>query len=60
MTKEDLKQLRNAVANYMQSEGCSCCRDCEAHERHTNTLAKLLKVPKYNDDSGYNFSRFKG
>jgi len=51
--------MRAAVANYMRSEGCSCCRDSEAHERHTAALGRLLKVPKYKDGSGYNFARFE-
>ena len=51
------KQLREAVANYMQSEGCSCCRS-NNHDEHKNVLGKLLKVPKYKDGSGYDFSKF--
>lgn len=59
MTKADLvKELRNAVADYMTSEGCSCCRDIEAHDRHTKRLAELLDVPMYEDGSGYNFYQF--
>lgn len=53
------KQLREAIANYMQSEGCSCCRDNEAHEVHKEVLGKLLRVPKYDDGSGYDFGKFK-
>lgn len=51
-------KLRKAVANYMRSEGCSCCRDTEAHEKHTAVLAKLLDVPAYDDDSGFEFYHF--
>lgn len=53
------RALRVAVANYMRSEGCSCCRDCDAHVKHAETLAKLLRVPKYPDGSGYNFSKYE-
>lgn len=53
------KEVRNAIANYMQSEGCSCCRDMDAHEENKKVLAKLLNVPKYSDGSGYNFIKFK-
>lgn len=56
--KLDLKKLRTAVANYMKSEGCSCCQDKDAHEQHESDLAYLLKVPKYKDGSGYDFKRF--
>lgn len=54
-----LPEIRRAVADYMQSEGCSCCQDIDGHREHKKTLAKLLKVPKYNDGSGYDFGRFK-
>jgi len=59
---EDLLKFRkaviSAVADYMRSEGCSCCQDYEAHKEHTETLGKLLKVPKYKDGSGRDFSKF--
>ena len=53
-----LQEIRQAVADYMQSEGCSCCQDVEAHNYTAARLAKLLDVPEYDDGSGYNFSRF--
>lgn len=53
------KQVRQAVADYMRSEGCSCCRDVDAHEEHTKRLGKLLKVPMYHDKSGYDFSKYR-
>ncbi len=62
MSKELAKlkaELRAAVANYMHSEGCSCCRDSDAHELHAKKLGKLLNVPKYKDGSGYDFSRYR-
>lgn len=55
MTTEDMKALRTAVADYMRSEGCSCCEDTEAHKKAEAEIAKLLKVKKYKDGSGYNF-----
>lgn len=58
-TELEISKLREAVANYMQSEGCSCCRNREDHELHTKALAKLLKVPKYKDGSGYDFLKYK-
>lgn len=57
--KEFKKLMREAVANYRLSEGCSCCRDVEAHKKHTEALAKLLNVPKYSDGSGYDFSKYQ-
>ncbi len=58
-TTELKKQLREAVANYMSSEGCSCCRDVDGHKQHEEKLAKLLGVKKYSDGSGYDFSKHK-
>jgi len=51
-------KIRKAVANYMSSEGCSCCEGKD-HKDHAETLAKLLDVPMYDDGSGYNFHQFK-
>lgn len=53
------KKIREAIANYMSSEGCSCCRDIDGHRKHTEALAKLLGVPPYSDGSGYDFSKYK-
>lgn len=52
-------QVRTLVADYMRSEGCSCCRDVDAHKEHELALGKFLKVPKYSDGSGCDFSRFR-
>lgn len=51
--------MREAIANYMGSEGCSCCRNTDDHDLHTQHLAKLLNVPKYPDGSGYNFRPYR-
>ena len=60
MNKEkSTKKVREAIANYMYSEGCSCCRDVYNHETNKRILAELLNVPKYDDDSGYNFNQFR-
>lgn len=60
---KDLKafraKMRKAVANYMRSEGCDCCSDRDAHEKHNGVLGKMLNVPKYDDGSGYDFSRYR-
>lgn len=41
-------ELRRAVADYMYSEGCDCCRG-DDHEDHAAVIAKLLGVPMYSD-----------
>jgi len=57
--KNTTADLRTAVADYMHSEGCSCCQDVGAHKEHEAKLAKLLNVPAYSDNSGYDFSIFR-
>jgi hypothetical protein len=52
----DLKRIRVAVANYMRSEGCSCCRSSD-HDKNREVLAKLLRVRKYQD--WYDFTRYE-
>lgn len=53
---ENQKQkILKGVSNYMWSEGCSCCRDIEAHDKHKELLGELLDAPRYDDNSGYDF-----
>jgi methionine aminopeptidase len=59
MTPKERAEIRRLVADYMRSEGCSCCRDSEAHDIHTVALAKALGVRKYGDGSGYDFARHR-
>lgn len=54
-----LADIRRAVADYMRSEGCACCRDSEAHMAHAEALGKLLRVPRYADGSGRDFAKFR-
>lgn len=58
MTRAERAEIRRAVADYMHSEGCGCCSDRDEHEQHKQALAKLLKVPRYSDGSGFDFARF--
>jgi len=53
------KLIRAAIADYMESEGCSCCRIIDDHEAAKERLAKLLNVPKHADGSGYDFAQFR-
>jgi methionine aminopeptidase len=57
--KTEVAQIRQALADYMKAEGCSCCRNEGEHAEAAARLAKLLRVPKYQDGSGYNFARFQ-
>ena len=47
-----LEQIRQAFADYRRAEGCSCCRDIDAHEEAEKRLAELLKPTPYEDGSG--------
>jgi len=58
-TTKEVKKIREAVANYMRSEGCGCCSDGKAHDIHEAILGELLNVPMYDDKSGYNFQQFE-
>jgi hypothetical protein len=58
MKKIDIKKLRSLIADYISSEGCSCCRG-ENHNIHKKRIAELLKVPMYKDKSGYNFGKYE-
>ncbi len=53
-----LEEIRTAVADYLGSEGCSCCRGAD-HDKNQNRLAELLNVPAYSDGSGNNFNSFR-
>lgn len=33
MSRSERKAIRPAVAEYMQSEGCSCCQNIEKHNK---------------------------
>lgn len=56
--KPTLAQIREAVANYMRTEGCSCCGDYNQHDLDRQALGKLLRVKPYEDGSGFDFSRY--
>lgn len=59
MGKQERDEILNALADYIASEGCSCCQNIDAHKAAATRLGKLLRVPKYKDWDGYNFYKFK-
>ncbi len=50
------ERVRTALVAYIDSEGCDCCRDREAHSKAETQLAELLGTPRYDDDSGWDWS----
>lgn len=55
-------ELRTAIADYMYSEGCSCCRNNEAHAINKKRIAELLDVPAQPDgcdDVWFDFSPYR-
>lgn len=52
-----LAQIRTAVADYMWSEGCSCCSDRDKHYEDRERLGKLLRVPR--KDDYYDFQPYR-
>lgn len=54
----DIEIIREAVANYMYSEGCSCCEG-KSHKEDEERLGELLGVDKYDDESGYDFYKYR-
>lgn len=58
MKDQKLDTLRQAVADYMRYEGCSCCRNQDEQDKVKAKLAGLLNVPMYDDGSGYDFNKF--
>lgn len=55
----DRKKILNALADYMYSTGCGCCGNIERSEEAEGRLGKLLRVQKYKDGSGYDFSKYR-
>ena len=53
--KERLIEAKKAFSDYVKSEGCSCCRDSEAHEKAAAKIAAALGFEKYADGSGFDF-----
>lgn len=54
----DFAAMRQAFADYIQSEGCSCCRDSEKHTDAQLRLGKLLRMELYDDKSGVAYNKY--
>lgn len=58
MTKAERDALRTAFADFRFAAGCGCCGNADVRADAEKRLAKLLKIPRYKDRSGYDFARF--
>jgi len=58
IVEEFKKEVRELIANYMRSEGCSCCSDSEAHYINKKLLGELLDCGKYDGEDDYNFHQY--
>lgn len=54
-----IAEVRQALADYIATEGCSCCQDRDGHQEAMNRLGKLLKMKKNPDGIGYDYSKYK-
>ena len=48
------KELRKLIAQVIITEGCDCCEG-ENHNELQDELAKALNIPRFADDSGYDW-----
>lgn len=51
-----VREVREALKDYVESEGCGCCSNYGKHEEAANKLGELLGFDKYLDDSGYDLT----
>lgn len=54
-----LEEIRQAFADYYDSEGCSCCEDTERHKEASLRLGKLLGAEMSDDNSRVNWYKYQ-
>jgi len=59
LTGPKVAEVRAAFADFYAAKGCGCCGDHEGMEKAGNRLGELLGVEKYDDDSGYDFWKYR-
>jgi len=57
--ESEQEYIRRQVADLVTSAGCSCCRDDEGWEAAQDVLARKLDVERYDDDSGWNWYKYR-
>jgi hypothetical protein len=58
-TEALISEIRTAFADYLASEGCSCCQDKPKHDIALDKIGKLLQMQKYEDGSGYDYGKYQ-
>lgn len=53
-----ISEVRASFADYVKSEGCSCCRNTIKHDEAMEKLAALLEIEPYKDGSGFNVYKY--
>lgn len=56
---ERIEQIRTALADYMEGEGCGCCGNRDVQREAELRLAVLLNVKPYDDNSGADFRPYR-
>lgn len=59
VSRSFLADVRQAVADYIATEGCSCCQDVDGHKAAMERLGKLIRMKKYSDGSGYDYGLYR-
>ena len=58
LIKEIMEEMRRNFADYVKTEGCSCCQDVDGHKKAEKNLAKILKPDAYEDGSGFDWHKY--
>lgn len=59
VSRSFLADVRQAVADYIATEGCSCCQDVDGHKAAMERLGKLIRMKKYSDGSGFDYGLYR-
>ena len=52
---EDVQKIKQALVQYINSEGCGCCENDDEHEAAEKTLAELFDVPRHSNNLHYDW-----
>ena len=57
--RKKMAEIRRGVADLLRNAGCGCCGDRERRDEAEDRLGRILRVPRYADGSGHDFSRYE-